>query len=129
MHYRHTQGNVLMAFGFVIAVYLLQSLIQSRHKSLQIFRLFLEFDNPFVGTIVGATHVHRCSRIIINDGLTYSAGFGNGIVAVVDDDFLAKGIDEMLYPATNFYTERVQVGKLNGIANDIPPQTPIGTDD
>src|SRR5207344_1315749 len=66
--------------------------------------------------------------IIIYDRPSQLGRLCNRLVGVVHDYFFPKSIDEMLEPATYFYSERMERCKLNGITEQVAPKSAVGTD-
>ena len=90
------QGDVLVALGLVVAVDLLQFLVQQDGKLCQIVWCLGELDEPLVTALRVGIHEHGGSRIFQHLGARLLAGIGQSLLGIVNDELLAKGVDEVL---------------------------------
>ena len=82
-----------------------------------------------MGTVSFFTKINRACRIISDNGLGDFAGFGDGPLCIIDDQFLAKCIDEKLQSANHFYPEGSYTGELDRVSDQVTPESSIGGDD
>jgi hypothetical protein len=121
--------NVLVSLGFVIAVQLFQFLIQDGRKKVEVLGFFFKLYQPFVCSVSFFAEVNRACSVVCNNCFGDLAGFGDGPLGVVDDQFFAKGIDVKLQAAYYFYPERCYTGELNRVSDQVTPEPSIGADD
>ena len=123
--------NVLVSFGFVVAVQFFQFLIQDGGEKIEVVWFLFKLYQPFVGTVSFFTKINRACRIISDNSLGDFAGFGDGPLCIIDDQFLAKCIDEKLQSANDFgqlsnlayrnsVIVRAQALELEGLKQDLP---------
>ena len=123
------QGDVLIALGLVVAVQLLESAVQDVGKLLYALRGLRELDEPLVATLGVLVHEDRRSGILQHLGACQLAGILQSLLGIVDDEFLAKGVDEALGATRD--DELIGVGgcELHRVAQHIAPQATRGGDE
>ena len=83
MNNRHTQGNIFISFGFIVAVHILQGRIEFVNKEGQVNRIFFKFNQPFMRTITSITEINRSRRVVFDDSACLQAGMGNGSIGII----------------------------------------------
>ncbi len=122
------QGHTEVAFGFVVAVELLQVLVQVLGEGIDVFGGVVKLYEPVVAAAPVERHVDGGYSIVGDGG---AAGFGGAFdraIGIVDHDFFAEGIDVLLGPAGDADAVRVFGGKDDSIADQVAPQAAVGGD-
>ena len=73
-------------------------------------------------------HEHRCCSVFQHLGSCLLAGIGQSLFSIVDNQFLAKGVDEVLGSTRDDELIGIGGGKLDGIADFISPESARGRD-
>ena len=121
--FQRLQRYVLVALGLVVAVQLLQFPVQDTGKILQVGWRLGKLDEPLVTALRIVVHKHRGSGIFADHGSRLLTSIAQSFFCIVDNQFLAKGIDETLGTPRNH--ELIGIGRreADGIANHVAPQS------
>ncbi len=68
-------------------------------------------------------HEYWCSRIFQHLSACLFTSVGKTLFSIIDDQFLAKGIDKVLRTARDDELIGIGGSELNGITNLIPPES------
>src|SRR5512133_1097835 len=79
-------------------------------------------------TLVVSSHIYRSGGVFQNVCSSSCAGAFKGFFSIIDDHFLAEGIDKMFCASGNPDFMREKTCECDGIAYDISPQTAICRD-
>ena len=127
--FQRLQGDVLVALGLVVAVDLLQLLVEQACKQLSVGWRNGKLDDPLVSALGVAVHEHRCCRVLTHLGPRLVAGVGQALLGIVDDELFAKGVDKVLRTSGDDEFVGVYRRELYGVANHISPQSARRRDD
>ena len=116
------QRDVLISLGLIVAIYLLQPLIQQTGKLCQVVRRLGELNNPLVATLGIGIHKDWSSCVFQNLSTRLFTGIGQSLLGIVDDQFFAKSIDKALGASRDDELIRIGRSEADGIAYHIAPQ-------
>ena len=120
------QGDVLVSLGLVVAVQVLQLHVQQVSKLLDVTRRMRELDEPLVTTLGIGIHKDGSCRIFQHLGTCLFAGIGQTTLGIVDNEFLAKGIDKALGAPGDDKLIGVDRGEADCVAYHVTPQATRG---
>src|SRR6201746_1697075 len=72
--------------------------------------------------------IYRSRCIVIHNRSGFNGCLHNGLVGIVYNELFSKGIDKMFQSAAYSDAVRSESGELNGITQQIAPESSIGTD-
>jgi hypothetical protein len=121
VHHRHAERNILMPFGFIIAINAFQGVVELIDETRDMVRLFLELDQPFMSAIALVAEVDRSCRVVIDHGSGALTGNRHCLIRVVHDHFFPERIDEMFQTPAYPDPERRETGELYGIPQQVSP--------
>ena len=120
-YFQMLERNVVESLSLIVAVDFLQFPVEQAGKLVQAFRFLGEFDKPLMAALGVAVHIDRSSRIFSHLGTRLLAGISQTLLGIIHNQFLAKGIDEVLGSAGNDKLIWILACKLNGITNHVTP--------
>ena len=120
------QGDILITLGLVVGIDFLQTLVEQVREQLQVCRAFGKLDQPLVTAFRIGIHKHWCCGIFRDLCPRLFTGVGQTLLCIVDDQFLTKGIDEMLGAPSDDKLIGIGRRKLDGIAYLVTPQATAG---
>ena len=123
------KSEVVLSLRLVVAVHLLECIIQDAGKLLEVVRLAAEFDEPLVAAFGVGIHKDRGCAIVRNLRSCSGTGTSQSLLGIVHDKLFAKGIDEVLGAAGNNELIGIARGEFYRIANHVAPQASTCTDD
>src|SRR5580658_2290196 len=121
MQDRKAERDILMPFCFVVAVYVLQSLIQLADKKRHIHGLPLELDQPLMRTIAGIPKIYRRRSIVVHDSACLFRRVRDRLIRIVYDHLFAKRVDKMFEAPADLNPKGEARGKLDRISEQVPP--------
>ena len=98
-------------------VNLLQTLVEQVGKLLQILRALGKLDEPLVTALGIGIHKDRRSGIFRHLSPRLLTSIGQALLCIIHNQFLTKGIDEMLCTTGNNKLIGIGGGELHGIAD------------
>ena len=122
-HLQVLQRDVVRALGLVVAVQLLQFLVQYLLKLTDVLRCTGKLYEPLVATLRVLVHEHRSCRVFKHLGTRLLAGVGQSAFGIVHDELLAKGIDEVLCATRDDEFIRILLSEHDSVANHVAPQS------
>ena len=96
-HFEWLQGDVVEAFRLVVGVDFLQLAVEYLAELAERRRLFGELYEPLVAALRLAVHEDGCCGVFLHLGAGVLAGVGESFLGVVLYEFLAEGVDEVLW--------------------------------
>ena len=119
--FKPLKRNVLVPLCLVVGVYLLEALVENAGKLIYIVRLATELHNPLVTTLSVGIHEDWRRSIFHHFGSRLLAGLGQSLLSIIDDEFLAKSIDERLRSTCNDELIGILLREANHVADDVTP--------
>ena len=105
---------------------MLEGLVENLREGLEIGGSLCKFDDPLVATLPLGIHEYGCGGVFGHDGSRLSASLLQAFLGVVDDEFLAEGIDEALGASADDEFVGPRGGEAHRIAYLIAPQSARG---
>ena len=88
--------NVASALGVIVAVHLALVCVLYLHDAVRVLRSAGKLDEPLVMAASSADGIDGSGSVVEHLGSGLLGGKGDGVVGIVDHQFLAKGVDEAL---------------------------------
>ena len=117
------EGDILEALGFVVAVQLLQSLIEELGKLFQVSGFLSKLYEPLVSAFGLFIHEDGGRRVFAHLGACLQAGIMKSLLSIVNNKLFAKSIDETLGTASDDKLIRIGRGETHRITEEIAPET------
>ena len=103
-------------------------LIQQLHETGLVLRLVRKLDKPLVGTALHPLGIDWGSRIVEHLGTCFLCRQSDGMVGIMDHQFLAEGINETASAPRDFDFDGVELLDGHRVAQAVAPQAVSGCD-
>ena len=123
------QSQVVLAFGLVVGVDLLQRVVQDTGELAEVVGYLGELNQPLVAALGIRIHENRSGGVVRNACARLGTGFGQSLLGIVHNEFLAESVDEMLGAPRDDELIGSVVGELHRVADDVSPEAGRSGDD
>ena len=121
--FQRLQGDVLVSLGFVVAVQLLQLLVEQLCKETDVRWLPRKLYEPLVPALGLSVHEHGSGGVLHHLGARFTTSVGQSLLGIVHDEFLAEGVDIVLGASGDDELIGVFRSKAHGVAYHVAPQS------
>ena len=127
--FQRLQGQVVLAFGLVVGVDLLQRVVQDAGELAEVVGHPGKFDQPLMAALGMLIHEDGSGGVVRYLGARLGAGLGQSLLGIVYDELLAEGVDEVLGAPRDDELVGTVVGELHRVADDVSPEAGRSGDD
>ena len=127
--FQRLQGQVVLTFGLVVGVDLLQRVVQNAGKLAEVVGHLGELNQPLVAALGIRIHEDGSGGVVCNACARLGTSLGQSLLSIVHDELFAEGVDEVLGAARDDEFVGTVVGELHCIADDVSPEAGRSGDD
>ena len=120
--FQRLQSQVVLAFGLVVGVDLLQRVVQDTGELAEVVGHLGELNQPLVAALGIRIHEDGSGGVVCNACARLGTSLGQSLLSIVYDELFAEGVDEVLGAARDDELVGAVVGELYCIADDVSPE-------